>query len=134
MGHAGQARIYLLKASEMNPDDEQITLALGKAHFATGDFQSALQCFLKLQDKTFDDTDIHYHIAMSYGRLNQRGEAHYYFGLYFKKERKKESALFHFRKALDYYPEGTQRAITIHDAINELNAKPKKPDKKSGRP
>ncbi len=130
MGQAGQARLYLLQAAKINPEAELITLALGQAHFATGDFQSALQCFLKLQDKTFDDTDINYHIAMSYGRLNQQGEAHYYFGLYFKKEKKKDSALFHFRKALAYFPEGSQRAISSHDAINELNAKPKKPDKK----
>ena len=68
---------------------------------------------------------------MSYGRLNQQGESHYYFGLYFKKEKKKESALFHFQKALEYFPEGTQRAVAIHDAIKELRAdKPKKPDKK----
>jgi beta-barrel assembly-enhancing protease len=133
-GDNGQARYHLLQAARINSDDEQITLALGKAHFATGDFQSALNCFLKLQDKTFVDIDINYHIAMSYGRLNQQGESHYYFGLYFKKEKKKESALFHFHKALEYYPEGTPRAVAIHDAINELNAdKPKKQDKKSDR-
>lgn len=133
-GNAGLARFHLLQAAKINPENEQITLALGKAHFATGEFQNALHCFLKLQDKTFDDNiDINYHIAMSYGKLNQQGEAHYYFGLYFKKENKKESALFHFRKALDYYPEGTQRAIAIHGAINELTTdKPKKPVKKPG--
>jgi tetratricopeptide (TPR) repeat protein len=131
-GNAGQARTHLLKAAKINPENQQITLALGKAHFAMGDFQNALNCFLKLQDKTSDDIDINYHIAMSYGRLNQQGESHYYFGLYFKKEKKKESALFHFRKALEHFPEGTQRAVASHDAINELSAvKPKKPDKKS---
>lgn len=131
-GNAGQARFHLLQAARINPASEQITLALGKAHFAAGDFQNALACFLKLQDKKFDDIDINYQIAMSYGRLNQQAESHYYFGLYFKKEKKKESALFHFRQALDYYPKGTPRAVAIHDALNELNAdKPKKPDKKS---
>jgi predicted Zn-dependent protease len=132
-GNAGQARTYLLRAAKIHPENEQVSLALGKAYFATGDFQNALNYFLKLQDRTFDDIDINYHIAMSYGRLNQQGDAHYFFGLYFKKEKKKESALFHFRKALEYYPEGTQRAIAIRDAINELNTKPKNPDKKPGR-
>ncbi len=131
-GNAGQARFHLLQAARINPASEQITLALGKAHFAAGDFQNALACFLKLQDKTFDDIDINYHIAMSYGRLNQQGESHYYFGLFFKKEKKKESALFHLRKALEYFPEGTQRTVVIHDAIKELSVdKPKRPDKKS---
>jgi len=131
-GNAGQAKFYLQQAAKINPENEQITLALGKAHFATGDFQNSLNCFLKLQNKTFDDIDINYHIAMSYGRLNQQGESHYYFGLYFKNEKKKESALFHFRKALDYFPKGSVRAVAISDAIHELSAdKPKKPDKKS---
>ncbi len=133
-GNAGQARYHLLQAARINPASEQITLALGKAYFAVGDFKSALNYFLKLQDKTLDNVDINYHIAMSHGRLNQHAESHYYFGLYFKKEKKKESALFHFRKALEYYAEGTQRAVAVHDAIKELNNdKPKKPDNKSDR-
>jgi len=131
-GNAGLARPHLLQAARINPENEQTMLALGKAHFAAGDFQSALNCFLKFQGKTFDDIDINYHIAMSYGRLNQQGESHYYFGLFFKKEKKKESALFHLRKALEYFPEGTPRAVAIHDAIKELSAdKPKRPDKKT---
>jgi beta-barrel assembly-enhancing protease len=133
-GNAELARTPLLQAARINPENEQTTLALGKAHFALGDFQDALNCFLKLQGKTLDDIDINYHIAMSYGRLNQNGDFHYYFGLYLKKDKKTESALFHFRKALEYFSEDSQRAIAIHDAINELSTvKPKKPDKKSGR-
>lgn len=129
-GNDRQARHHLSQAAAIDPENEQITLALGKAHFALGGFQNALNNFLKLQDKTFNDIDINYHIAMSYGRMNQQGEAHYYFGLYFKKEKKKESALFHFRKALTYYPEGSQRAVTISDAIKELSATiPPKPGK-----
>ena len=134
-GNAELARLHLRQASRINPENEQITLALGKANFAMGDFQNALNCFLKLQDKTFDDIDINYHIAMSYGRLNQQGDFHYYFGLYLKKEKKTESALFHFEKALNYYPKGTQRAIAISDAIKELKTdKAKKPEKKQDPP
>jgi beta-barrel assembly-enhancing protease len=129
-GNADLARRHLLQAAAIDPENEQIALALGKAHFALGDYQKALNCFLKLQDKTFNDVDITYHIAMSYGRLNQQGEAHYYFGLYFKKEKKKESALFHFRKALAYFPEGTPRAVAISDAMKELSVhRPQKPKK-----
>lgn len=133
-GNAEQARRRLLRAAAIDQENEQIALALGKAHFALGDYQKALNCFLKLQDKTFNDVDINYHIAMSYGRLNQQGEAHYYFGLYFKKEKKNESALFHFRKALAYFPEGTPRAVAISDAIKEMSVnRPQKPEKKQER-
>ncbi len=133
-GDAGQARAHLMKAAKINPKDDQIILALGKAHFEAGDFQKSLDCFLSLENRTFDDVDINYLIAMSYGRLNQNGESHYYFGLHFKKEKKRESALFHFRKALNYFPAGSPRALAISDAIKDLNAdKPKKPDNQSDR-
>jgi len=121
-GEAGQARYYLLQAQRSAPGDGQILLSLGKAHYAVGDFQNALTCFLKLQDRTFDNADITYHIAMSYGKMNQPGESHYHFGQYFKKEKKIDSALFHFQKALAYFPEGSPRAVSIAEAIRQLNA------------
>lgn len=133
-GNAAQSRAHLLKAARINPDDEQITLALGKAHFEAGDYQKSLDCFLKLENRLSEDPNILYQIAMSYGRLSRQGESHYYFGLYFKKEKKKESALFHFQKALTYYPEGSPRAVAINDAIKEMNQDtPRKPDNPSGR-
>jgi tetratricopeptide (TPR) repeat protein len=131
-GNISLARLHLLEASKVNPDDDHITLALGKAHYATGDFKSALNCFLKLRDGTPDDMDIDYHLAMSYGRLNQQGDSHYYFGLHFKKNQKKDSALFHLQKALEYFPKESLRASSINDAITELRSgKPVKPDKKT---
>jgi beta-barrel assembly-enhancing protease len=130
-GNADMARFHLLQAAKVDPDNFQITLALGKANFALGDFANALNYLLKIQDQSSNDTEVTYYIAMCYGRLNQQGESHYYFGLYFKNEQKRESALFHFRKALDYYPEGTPRAAAINDAIRELSAKPlRRPEKK----
>ena len=63
---------------------------------------------------------------MSYGRLNSQGESHYYFGLYFKKAKKKESALFHFKEALNFFPAGSERAEAIKKAISDLNS-PEKP-------
>ena len=129
-GDAGQARAYLLQAAKSAPEDEEILLALGRAHYAAGDFHNALACFLKLRDKTSDDANVMYHIAMSYGKLNQAGESHYYFGLYFQKEKKSDSALFHFQKAQAYFPEGSPRASAIADAIRQLNAgKTKKTDR-----
>ena len=57
---------------------------------------------------------------MAYGKLNNQGESHYYFGLHFNKDKKKESALFHFREALNYFPKDSQRGIAINRAIKEL--------------
>ena len=127
-GNAELARFYLLKAATINPENDQTTLALGKAYFAEGDYANALNYFLKLKNQTLEGEDINYHIAMSYGRLNQMADFHYYFGLYLKKDNKTQSALFHFRKAQEYSTEGTPRAAAIAAAIDELSAdKRKKP-------
>ncbi|HPR14799.1 MAG TPA: hypothetical protein PLW58_02275, partial [Smithella sp.] len=63
-----------------------------------------------------------YFTAMSYGKLQNKGESHYYFGLHFKQANKKDSALFHFREALNFFPPGSERNAEIHRAVKELTA------------
>jgi len=99
-GKADLAQDYLLRASNLNPDKDEITLALGKAYFAAGKYQNALDCYLKIKDKVLDNKDIYYFIAMAYGKLQNRGESHYYFGLYFKKKEKEKAASSISRKHL----------------------------------
>ena len=122
MGKSDLAQNYLLRAAKLNPNKDETILALGKAYFASGQYQKALDNYLDLKDKEFDDTDINYLIAMTYGKLNNQGESHYYFGLYFKKAKKKESALFHFREALNYFPHGSERYAAINQAIKDMES------------
>jgi hypothetical protein len=67
---------------------------------------------------------------MAYGKINNQGEFHYNFGLYLKKIKKKESAIFHFKEALNYFPPGSERAEVIAQEIKTLN-EPKTPAKSS---
>lgn len=124
-GKADLAQDYLVRASNLNPDNDEITLALGKAYFASGKYQNALDCYLKLKDRILDNEDINYSLAMTYGKLGNKGDSHYYFGLYFKKENKKESALFHFKEALNYFLKGSERNTAINQAIKDLESKKK---------
>jgi len=126
MSKADLALTYLQSAASSDSNNDEVILALGKTYFALGNFQKALENFLKLENNTFDDADINYHIAMSYGKLNTQGESHYYFGLYFKKAEKKESALFHFKEALKYFSPGSERTEAINKAIKELENPPAK--------
>jgi Putative Zn-dependent protease, contains TPR repeats len=121
MGKIDQAKIYLQRAANINSNNDEITFALGNTYFATGSYQNALDNYLQLKDKALDDNDINYHIAMAYGKLNNQGESHYYFGLHFKKSKKKESALFHFKEALNYFPQGSERSVVINNEIKELS-------------
>lgn len=120
MGESYLAQDYLLRAASLNANDSDVTFALGKTYLDSGNYQKALDYFLKLENRSTDDYDLNYQIAMAYGKLNNQGESHYYFGLHFKKDKKKESALFHFREALSYFPKDSQRSIAINQAIKEL--------------
>jgi len=120
MGESSLAQDYLLRAVSLNANDSDVTFALGKTYLDSGNYQKALDYFLKLENRSTNDNDLNYQIAMAYGKLNNQGESHYYFGLHFKKDNKKESALFHFREALNYFPKDSQRSIAINQAIKEL--------------
>ena len=120
MGESYLAQDYLLRAAGLNANDSDVTFALGKTYLDSGNYQKALDYFLKLENRSTNDYDLNYQIAMAYGKLNNQGESHYYFGLHFKKDKKKESALFHFREALNYFPKDSQRSIAINQAIKEL--------------
>jgi len=126
MGKADLALNYLQRAANSDTNNDEVILALGKTYFALGNYQKALDCFLKLENSALDDVDINYHIAMAYGKLNNQGESHYYFGLYFKKAKKKESSLFHFKEALKYFSAGSERAEAINKAIKEWESDPNK--------
>ncbi len=126
MDKADLALNYLQHAANSDTNNDEVILALGKTYFALGNYQKALESFLKLENRTLEDGDINYHIAMTYGKLNNQGESHYYFGLYFKKAKKKESSLFHFKEALKYFSAGSERAEAINKAIKEWESDPNK--------
>jgi len=126
MDKADLALNYLQHAANSDTNNDEVILALGKTYFALGNYQKALESFLKLENRTLEDGDINYHIAMAYGKLNNQGESHYYFGLYFKKAKKKESSLFHFKEALKYFSAGSERAEAINKAIKEWESDPNK--------
>jgi len=71
---------------------------------------------------------------MAYGKLSRQGESHYYFGLHFKKEKKKESALFHFKEALNYFPKNSERSLAIHQAIKDLETGGRKKSEEKPKP
>lgn len=121
MGNAEQARANLQKAASIDAGNEEIKLALGKANLALGNYREALGNFLSVKTVLADGEDINYHIAMAYGRLGSQGESHYHFGLHFKKDGKRQSALFHFKEALSYFPPNSATAALISKEIKELN-------------
>ncbi|SEM34274.1 Putative Zn-dependent protease, contains TPR repeats [Syntrophus gentianae] len=127
-GQTGEAIHYLSRALSLNPDDSNTIVYLGRAYQAEGRFQEALKILKKIENKPSIEADAHYQLAMAYGETKDQGASHYHFGMYFKKIRKKDSALFHFKAALNYYAAGNPKRQDIEKEIEEMQKeKPPKP-------
>ena len=120
IGQPQNAAVPLQRAFVLNEKDANTLLYLGKTHEALGDIPRALDLYRRLEDRHVDDQEIFYNLAMAYGKAGHHGDSHYYFGLYFKKQRKVDSALFHFREAAKYFPSDTVRARDIAKEIASL--------------
>ena len=119
-GQPEEAVKLLRKAYQLNGNNENALSWLARAYEATGDYASALDLYRKLETRKIDDVDIYYNIAMTYGRTNHPGESHYYFGIFFKEKKRKDSALFHFKSALPHFPKDSARALEIEKEIKSL--------------
>jgi predicted Zn-dependent protease len=119
-GNTGDAIDSLQRAYFIDENDEDTIFFLGRAYDATGNYRSALELYEKFRRGNPDNTDIYYNLAMIHGKINNKGESHYNFGIYFKKKGKSESALFHFREALKYMAPESMRGTEIQKEIDSM--------------
>ena len=120
LGQFDEAHKNLRRATELQGNDLNANLYLGKTLLALGDMPNALGLFKKLEERRPDDPESYYNLAMAYGKTGGAGDSHYYFGLYFKKKGKVESALFHFKAALKEFSQNHPRAKEIKKEIDSL--------------
>lgn len=120
LGQFGDAAALLNRALRINPNDADTLLFLGRTYEGLADMSQALGFYKKLEGRPLEDEEAFYSMAMAYGKAGQLGDSHYYFGLYFKKKGKTESALFHFRAALKHPSTDAARSQTITKEIESL--------------
>jgi predicted Zn-dependent protease len=122
LGKTSEAVSYLQKAMAINPEDDDVLLYLGRSYQSLTNYSAALDLFKKLERKNaLSDEDVYYDIAVSYGKMNDLGNSHYNFGVFFKKKNKVDSALFHFTEALKYFSKQDDRYQEIEKDIKELS-------------
>jgi predicted Zn-dependent protease len=120
LGRLKEAAGPLRRAAELAENDGNTLLYLGRTYEAMGDLQNAIGVYKKLEKRGPDDPEIYYNLAMTYGKANEKGDSHYYFGIFFKKKGKPDSALFHFKAAMKLFPSDSARAREIAKEIQSL--------------
>jgi beta-barrel assembly-enhancing protease len=120
LGKFDDAAVYLDRALRVNDNDSNAVLYTGKTAEARGDLTNAIRFYRRFEQNHPDDQEIYYNLAMAYGSANQPGDSHYYFGLYFKKKNKIDSALFHFKAAQAYFQADSPRSKEIAQELKTL--------------
>lgn len=122
---AGQieSSIALLRtAHEQNPADPSALESLAEAYDTQGSFAEALSLYRELSRLQPANADVLHRMAMNCGRLGQHGESHLLFGRYFKSKNRVDSAEYHYRQALRYYPPESDRGREIQRELESLKA------------
>jgi len=122
-GKSKEAIGYLQDALKHDPGNVICLLFLARSCEAVGNTGQAIAIFKEIERNTIEDDDVYYTMAMIYGKTNHPYESHYYFGQYFKRKLKRESALFHFQAALKYVSPNGPEAGEIQKEIWSLKKK-----------
>ena len=125
-GKFREATAYLRKAAAADGENAEAKLYLAKALLTMGNIEEALALLKESEKRRPDDPEICYNLAIAYGKSSAGGLSHYYFGRYFRMKGKMESALFHFKKALNELPSGGEKRAETRKEMDSL----KKPAKK----
>jgi predicted Zn-dependent protease len=125
-GKFQEAAAYLRRAIAADKENAKAKIYLGKALLGMGNIAEALGLLKEFEKKSPDDPDICYNLAIAYGKYADSGLSHYYFGRYFKMKGKVESALFHFKEALNELPSGEQKFAETRKEIDNLQNPSKK--------
>ena len=96
---------YLSKALKINKDDIGTLSWLANTYEALAIYDKALECYKALETLDAADTEVYYGIGIIYGKMKNLIPYHYYMGLYFQKQGKNDTSLFHFREGTKHCTE-----------------------------
>ena len=101
-------------------DDLERLYYLGRAFQEKGDLAHALPLFLRIQKEMPEFPDVCNNLGSVYGRIDQKGLSHFYFGKYFKLTGDRKSALLHFKAADPWLGKEYSEKEEIRREIKEL--------------
>jgi predicted Zn-dependent protease len=93
---------------------------LGRAYQEKGDTDRALGFFLRVRREMGDFADVYFNLGSVYGRMGQKGLSHFAFGKCFELRGERNTALLHYRTALDLLEKGTPEREETQKMLREL--------------
>jgi predicted Zn-dependent protease len=99
----------LQTASHAFPHDTVILYYLAQGYEEKRLWEDALSFYQQILERDPARVELYYNLGVVYDKKGLLGPAHEYFGLYFKDKGQLETALFHFRKALEYTQDGRKK-------------------------
>jgi tetratricopeptide (TPR) repeat protein len=93
---------------------------LGRSYQEKGNFSNALPLFQRIQREMPEFMDVYLNLGSVYGRMDQKGLSHFYFGKNFKLRGDKNNALLHFRTALKLLEKGVPEREEAQKEVKEL--------------
>jgi predicted Zn-dependent protease len=92
----------LQTASSAFPHDTNLLYYLAQGYQEKGQWDQALSFYQRVLEEDPRRVEIHHNLGVIYDKKGLLSPAHEHFGLYFKEKGERETALFHFRKALEH--------------------------------
>jgi len=75
----------------------------------------------KVRREAPDFADVYLRLGSIYGRMGNKGLSHFYFGSYFKLRGDRNSALLHFRTAVEALDRGSPERAEAQRELNGLS-------------
>lgn len=107
------------KALKINNLDKSILFLSAVSYQNMEEYARADRIFERLVSMEPVQDEVFYHYGVSLGRQERYGLAHYYFGIYFKKQNNMQKAEFHFQKAREFAGNDSRLLERIKKAESE---------------
>lgn len=127
-GKYPEALKILENASKATVSAETGQLYIGRSLMGLERYEQAADIFHALIEEDPDNVDVYLHLGKAEGKLDRLGQAHFYLGQYYLKNKDPQTATFHFKKALTYKNEPERI-----EKINQLLKSMEKPRRFFGR-
>jgi beta-barrel assembly-enhancing protease len=121
LGRTDEAITALELQRSAAPGNDAVVLChLGRAYLDEADFARALEMFQKARKEAPEYLDVYHGLGSVYGRMGRKGESHFFFGKYFLMKGDRNSALLHFRTALETLDGASPERQESQKQIKEL--------------